>query len=239
MDDLNNSIVNQRFCEVYKQLKTLSKIKNKSHLAEQLGTYNHVINNIMQGKRNLTLEQIDSLMNLYGVNANYLFGRSDAMFLGEEGNAASDAPLKITEKIFEGRNNITLVPQKALAGYALEASNQDYLSQFSRFSIPGLEGNLIAFEISGDSMLPNITNGDLVVCEPVERGEPLKDNGVYVIVTDTVVAKRIQQIKENNSLVRLRLLSDNFPTYQPYEVELNEVNQILRVKCRLTAHGIA
>jgi phage repressor protein C with HTH and peptisase S24 domain len=236
-DKINNPIINERFCQLYKQMREIGMIKNKSRLAEKLGTYNHVINNIMKKDRNLTIEQIHKMVELFDVNVNYLFGRSEVMF-GTETDFIEEHALQITEQIVEGRNNITLVPHKAMAGYATSLNTSEYLSQFSRFSIPNLEGDLIAFEISGDSMMPNITSGDYVICEAVERGEPLKDNAVYVIVTDSVVAKRIQQVKENNDLVRLRLISDNAPTYQPYEVELDEVRQILRVKSRMTHHGI-
>ena len=132
-----------------------------------------------------------------------------------------------------------LVPERAMAGYALEHQDREFLDNLQRFSIPGLDGELLAFEINGDSMLPTITNGDVVVCEPVERGTPLRDNHVYVIVTDTVVAKRIQQVREGNEVARLRLISDNDDVYKPYDVELEEVRQILKVKCRLTSHAIA
>lgn len=238
VEKIQNPVINERFSKVYDRLKELKKVKNKSRLAELLGTYNHVINNIIKKERNLTIEQIHKLVELFDVNVNYLFGRSEVMF-GSELDELNDQSLQVTDKIVEGRNNIVLVPQKAMAGYATALGASDYMSQFVRFSVPDMEGDLIAFEISGDSMMPNITNGDYVICEAIERGEPLKDNAVYVVVTDTVVAKRIQQVKENNELVRLRLISDNAPTYQPYEVELEEVRQILRVKSRLTDHGIA
>jgi phage repressor protein C with HTH and peptisase S24 domain len=234
-----DNIVNQQFTTLFKDLQDQGKIKGKSDIARVLGTYNHVINDIIKGKRNLTLEQINNLMEAFKVNANFLFGRTNQMYLKE--GQSSDVNF-LAEKIQKGRNNITLVPERAMAGYALaqsENNSSNYLQEqsFPRFAIPGFEGQLIAFEISGDSMLPNITSGDLVICEPVERGVPLKDNAVYVIVTDIVVAKRIQQVKENNRTVRLRLISDN-KNYPPYEVEADEIRQILQVKCRVTAHGI-
>jgi phage repressor protein C with HTH and peptisase S24 domain len=84
-------------------------------------------------------------------------------------------------------------------------------------------------------MYPTITNGDVVVCEPLERGDPLRDNNVYVVVTDVVVAKRVQQLKEGN---QIRLISDNGNVYKPYEVDLEDIRQVLRVKCRLTTYAI-
>ena len=78
---------------------------------------------------------------------------------------------------------------------------------------------------------------DTVVCEALERGEPIRDNQIYVIVTDVVVAKRVQQVKEGQQLRGFNLLSDNV-FFKPYTVATEEVRQMLRVKCRLTAHAI-
>jgi hypothetical protein len=54
------------------------------------------------------------------------------------------------------------------------------------------------------------------------------------------VAKRIQQIRgEGDAPNQLRLISDNGAVYKPYEVDPEDIRQILRVKCRLTSHAIS
>ena len=238
MADFSNNIVNQRFRLVYQELEKLNLIKGKSDIAAQLGTYNHVINSILKAQRNITVEQLNKLFEIFHVNANYLFGLSEEIFM--EGFGHTDFQVRsINEKKMSGRRNITLVPDKAIAGYATQHQDAEYLESLQKFSIPGLDGDLVAFEISGDSMMPNITNGDVVVCEPVERGEPLRDNHIYVVVTDVVVAKRIQQIREGSHIISLNLISDNGSVFKPYQVDVEEVQQILRVKCRLTTHAIA
>lgn len=235
MADFSDNIVNQRFREVFSVLEDHNLIKGKSDIAKQLGTYNHVINSILKGQRNITVDQLNKLFDIYQINANYLFGNSDEMFLS--GNVPNAIPThSLRERSIGGRMNITLVPARAMAGYAMEHQESDFLQNLQKFSIPGMTGDLLAFEISGDSMMPTITSGDIVVCEPVERGEPLRDNHVYVIVSDVVVAKRIQQVKDAN---QLRLISDNGAVYKPYEIEMEEVRQILKVKCRLTNYAIA
>jgi Peptidase S24-like len=235
MATFSENLTNQRFRQVYDVLIKNKKIKNKQQLAQQLDTYNHVINLCLKGERNITVEQMNRLCEIHHINANFLFGKSDMIFL----NDAKVLPIHTDNDTALRRNNITLVPYKAAAGYAMNPGDWHFLDSLQKFSIPGLEGNLTAFEISGDSMLPTITNGDVVVCEPLERGEPLRDNQVYVVVTDVVVAKRIQQVKKNGTVTHLRLISDNGDVYLPYEVSSNEVQQILRVKCRLTNHAIA
>ena len=238
MTDFSDHIVNQRFRKVYKVLEQRNLIKNKSDIAKKLGTYNHVINSILRGERNVTVEQLNKLFEIYHINANYLFGRSDQLFQNDFEHDFGLPGQSVDRLKSTGRKNITLVPERALAGYAMQHQDPDFLDSLLRFSIPGLEGELVAFEISGDSMLPTVTNGDLVVCENVERGAPLHDNQVYVVVTDAVVAKRVQQIKEGNQLKGLRLISDNSQVYQPYSLDLEEIRQILKVKCRLTSYEI-
>lgn len=239
MGSFSDNIVNQRFREVFQELEKYNLIKGKSDIAKRLGTYNHVINSILKGQRNITVDQLNKLFQIFGINANYLFGISDDMFL-EGFSTHGEIPTRsLKERSINQRSNIFLVPDRALAGYALEYSDNSYIENLQKFSIPGLEGNLFAFEISGDSMTPTITNGDLVVCETVERGMPLRDNHVYVIVTDAVVAKRIQQIRIDNQITKLRLISDNDTVYKPYEVDLEDIRQILKVKCRLTSYAIS
>jgi len=237
MANFSENIVNQRFRNVYAALENSNLIKGKSDIAKKLGTYNHVINSILKGDRNVTVGQLHKLFENYGVDANYMFGSTGDMFTGARSN---DLPTRsMTERYAGGRMNITLVPDRAVAGYALEHQDAGYLSELPKFSIPHLEGNLVAFEISGDSMYPTITNGDIVVCEPLERGGVLRDNNVYVVVTDVVVAKRIQQIREGDHAEQLRLISDNSAVYKPYEVDLADIRQVLRVKCRLTSYAIS
>ncbi len=237
MGNFSDNIVNQRFREAFSALEEKHLIKGKSDIAKQLGTYNHVINSILKGDRNITVDQLHKMFEIYGIDANYMFGFSDAIF---NPDASSLPTLSKDERFFGGRFNITLVPNRAMAGYALEHHDESYLAELPKFSIPSLEGNLLAFEINGDSMYPTITNGDMVVCEPLERGDPLRDNNVYVVVTDVVVVKRIQQIRaDNNNPEQLRLISDNSAVYKPYEVDLHDIRQILKVKCRLTSYAIS
>lgn len=239
MKKFSEHIVNQRFREVYEELEKNNLIKGKSDIAKELGTYNHVVNSILKGQRNITVDQLNRLFSLYNINANFLFGNSDTMFL-DGYSAKGEIPIRsLDERQHDGRRNIALVSQRALAGTGIDLSDKSFTESLPRFSIPNLEGELIAFEISGDSMMPTITNGDIVICEQIQRNEPLRDNHVYVIVTDIVVAKRIQQVKSGNQLVRLRLISDNDAVYKPYEVEPEDVRQILKVKCRLTNYAIA
>ena len=238
MADFTENIVNQRFRAIYGSLEKSNAIKGKSDLAAKLDTYNHVINSILKGKRNITVEQLSKLFDIYNVNANFLFGLSEQMFR-EGGLASGDMDIQPSDSMaFGSRTNITLVSEKVKAGYAIGHHEPGYLKDLPKFSLPNISGeNLVAFEIDGDSMMPTITQGDLVVCEVLERNAPIYDNHVYVVVTDVLVAKRVQQVRSGNELQEFNLISDN-KIYQPYTIPVEEVTQLLKVKCRVTSYAI-
>ena len=82
MSEFTNNVVNQRFHTIYKVLEKEGTIRGKSDIASKLGTYNHVINSILKGERNITVDHIGKLLELYNLRADYLFGISDEMFIG-------------------------------------------------------------------------------------------------------------------------------------------------------------
>ncbi len=241
MPDFTSHVVNKRFHVVYDELVRLSLIKGKSDLAQKLNTYNHVINSILKGRRNITVDQLERLFSCYHINANYIFGTSDEMFIGGAPVAAGDFDTRsFGERTHGSSVEIVLVDEKAIGGYAMEHGNPGYLRELPKFSLPDLSGrDLIAFEVSGDSMMPTITHGDLVVCTPLENDDPIYDNHVYVVVTDVVVVKRVQQIRSSAGVEALRLISDNSKVFMPYEVQGTEVRQLLKVKSRVTGYGVS
>ncbi len=238
MNKFSEHIVIQRFKNVYNFLYDNNQIRGKSDLAKKLDTYNHVINDILKGKRNVTVDQLNKLFSIFNINANYLFGLSDELFL--DGETVLKLPTRgKNEMLHLGKRNIRLIQGvRAFAGQTIDLQDAKSVESMPKFSVPGLEGNLFAIEIEGDSMSPTLTNGDLVVSELLETTDPLRNNQVYVVVTDTVVAKRVQQIKEGNELTALKLISDNDKVYKPYNVSLEEIRHILKVKCRLTTSGM-
>ena len=61
-------------------------------------------------------------------------------------------------------------------------------------SVPGYRGKTVrAFEVSGDSMQPTISQGDLVIASFTERLDLIQPKHVYVVVThDRLMVKRLR-----------------------------------------------
>lgn len=80
---MEKTIFNERFGKVYKSLLKRRKVKNKLRLGRILGTYSHIINDLIVGRRQPTIGQLTRLFKRFGINANYIFGKSNIMYIGQ------------------------------------------------------------------------------------------------------------------------------------------------------------
>ncbi|WP_373399446.1 LexA family transcriptional regulator [Algoriphagus halophilus] len=121
------------------------------------------------------------------------------------------------------KENITMVPQKASAGYLNGYSDPEYMESLPQFNLPNLSQNATyrAFELAGDSMLPLIP-GTIVIGSYVDQLKDIKSGKTYVLVTATegVVYKRVFNYLNENG--KLFLVSDN-DHYKPFEIRGEDV----------------
>ncbi len=123
---------------------------------------------------------------------------------------------------------ISLVPQKASAGYSHGYADTEYLKELPAYQLPFLEKQkeYRAFEIQGDSMLP-LPDKSIVIGEYVEDMQDLKDGEKCIIISeeDGVVFKQVfNKIAERGTL----LLKSSNVAYSPYEIKAKSVLEIWR-----------
>ncbi|TDQ19425.1 DNA-binding XRE family transcriptional regulator [Algoriphagus boseongensis] len=128
------------------------------------------------------------------------------------------------------KENITLVAQKASAGYLNGFADPEFMESLPQFHLPNLsrQATYRAFELAGDSMLP-LVPGTIVVGAYVDQLKQIKSGQTYVLVTQTegVVYKRVFNYLAENG--KLFLVSDN-DQYKPYEVRGEDVLEIWEAK---------
>lgn len=130
----------------------------------------------------------------------------------------------------DDKENITLVAQKASAGYLNGFADPEFMESLPQFHLPNLsrQATYRAFELAGDSMLP-LVPGTIVVGAYVDQLKQIKSGQTYVLVTQTegVVYKRVFNYLAENG--KLFLVSDN-DQYKPYEVRGEDVLEIWEAK---------
>ncbi len=102
--------------------------------------------------------------------------------------------------------------------------------------MPGLGSSLIAYCVEGESMLPTIRPGDIVLCT-VANDSDILENEIYTVCTEMGVwVKRIQKCLDRfGNCTHLKLISDNHTLFEPFTVAVQEIVKILKVSKKLTA----
>src|SRR5690554_819858 len=172
------------------------------------------------------------LMKHFNVNPLWLYGESEQKFLNENSATASVLP-KVVTVSEEGIENIVLVNQKAAAGYPHNIHDSGWYQQLPAFALPLPEfrnASYRGFQVEGDSMFPNIRQGEWVIGRAVASIQEISENTVYVVVLkDSVLVKSVKKLQDN----QLQLVSFN-EAYPPVTVKLNTIQEMWKVTGKIS-----
>lgn len=238
MPNTDRTILNKRFTEVFKELEKRGEVvknsrdKSKSAFARKLGTKGHIIDKWLRGERKITYEQAKALCKHFDVSEAYMFQGVGMAFPNKK-------QLPHPEQKLANVLNIPFSPNILFTNIEAFASNTvgvDLLEENQRFHIPGVFGDLVAFYINGNSMMPTIASGDMVICMPIEDNSQVRDNEVYAVVANNSVwVKRVQKCFDRfGKWTHLKLVSDNYQEFDPFLLEVSAIRKLLKVKRRLT-----
>jgi transcriptional regulator with XRE-family HTH domain len=132
----------------------------------------------------------------------------------------------------EGKDLVELVPIRASAGYLQGYSDETFIENLPRISLPFADqGKFRGFPIKGDSM-PPLESGAFVVGKFVESLTDIKDGKTYVLLTqnDGLVYKRLYNKIDEDGTIHLH--SDN-KAYQPYQVKPDEIFELWSFVCSI------
>lgn len=229
------SIVTDRFVACIERLKDRNEIKSVRQFALTVDYHPQNLNDIMKGKRDVTIELLKNATEIYKINPQYIFSGIGSMFLDDDIMQQSSSSI-----VHNSLEKIVYVPTAAHAGYTDQYNDPVFMEDLVSFSLPDYKfqhGTYRCFDIVGDSMEPSLYAGDKVVCSFVDNNNfysSVRNNLVYVIVMDgAIVVKRVRnRIKENGTI---ELLSDN-NYYQSYEVPVAEIKEIWHVEVKISPY---
>lgn len=118
---------------------------------------------------------------------------------------------------------IPLIPIDAIAGYGKGEITITENDITKRFVIPEWSDKQVDFliRISGSSMYPKYSNGDLVACRRVSDISFFQWGKIYVLDTDQ--GPMVKRLFEGSSADCLKCVSDNTEHYPPFEICKNSV----------------
>jgi transcriptional regulator with XRE-family HTH domain len=212
-------------------LKFLRKQKGitQNELADQLAVQRTMISAYEDGRSEPKLLTLQKLSDILEVGLEELL-EHDIESKGRKATLKRGINILTIATNEEDNENITMVPQKASAGYLNGFADPEYMESLPQFHLPNLSRIVTyrAFELAGDSMLPLIP-GTIVIGSYVDQLKDIKSGKTYVLVTQTegVVYKRVFNYLSENG--KLFLVSDN-DHYKPFEVKGEDVLEVWESK---------
>ncbi len=229
-----SNIVSKRFLECFVELKKTGRVRSARQFAQSLDYLPQNLTEIKKGRRDVTIELIRKAVATYDFNPHYLYTGQGQKFLTNNTQNALRILTVVTDSI--GNECIIHIPYPAQAGYACGILDQERVDEFPAYRLPGYEyGTHRSFEISGDSMEPTLSDGDIVICSYVDpqswcAGNNNRQVFVFVLENEVLVKRLALNTEQQNTI---GLISDN-KTYKEQVVSLEEVREIWRVTAVLS-----
>jgi len=197
---------------------------NAGQIAEIADINRSFVYDIMRGKsENPNLAKLDQVADVLKVERNWL--------LHGMGNVEGESPI-----IVDPSEAFISIPSVAVSasmggGTVVDKNEDGKPYHFQRdWILHGLKADpsqLRIMHVEGDSMMPTLHSGDVVLVD-MQRRSPTPP-GIFVLFDGMgLVAKRLENIP-NNDPPKVRVISDN-TFYSPYERTADEINIIGRIR---------
>ena len=215
-----------KLVEMYNYALSKGFCTNKKSFAEYVGINPSNISKIFhdsQGRylTNSTLLKINSALNNVFSQDWVLTGRG-AMLVEQSGKGAGDS---VRTGNINGGNGLPLIPIDAVAGFNGVDVQGVRLEDCSRYVVPEFAELHAEYmiRVSGSSMYPKYSNGDLLACRRVQEVTFLQWGKVYVLDSNQgAMVKRLFPC-EDSEVVECR--SDN-PNYPPFRLPKSEIRSV-------------
>ena len=247
-------LLNDRFRVVFELLEQRGVVVKNDRGGKGMGdfahrilgnrSYGHIIRAYLNedDKRVISYSQARTLCREFGISEAYMLDGTGSPFERDSSlrpapksgstNGAQKAPAELLP------GNIRFTSFEAFAGYATDSGARALEDESKFFTLPGLDADgLVAFPISGNSMEPIITDGDVVICREVSNLKNLRDNAIYAVKSNGAVwIKYVRPISDSRGrITQLKLISANHLEHDPFVEDVNERTQIFQVIRRITA----
>ena len=206
--------------EIGARLKELRK-QNKfsqQYVAENLFISQAAYSLIENSQNGIVAEHIVNLSKLYEVTTDFIL-KGDNMLI----------------RISPTQGFIPYIQQKAHAGY-VQNSQENVLGRqdFEWYRIPGYNPAIdhSLFEIEGNSMVPTVLPGDIVICQKQSNWDNILDGSLVIVwTTNSLLIKRIRTADDKDFL---KFENDNLEDADTRTFSRNDIKEIFMVRGKIS-----
>lgn len=200
-----------------KQLRKEKKFSQTS-IAQNLSITQAAYSRIENATNGIVAEHIIKLSNIFEVTTDYIL----------KGN------IKLIEVSFES-GFLPLVTSKAHAGFVKNYKERVNFDDKDWFKIPGFNPtkDQRLFEVEGQSMVPTIFPGDVLICQVQPNLNKLLNGSLILVITRTqIFAKRFEKL--NKDSIKVSNDNNDFPE-QELEIKISEIQEVLVIRGKISS----
>ncbi len=217
----NINAVTQRFIKCHNKLREMKVIKSSRQFAIELDYLPQSFSEILKERRDVTIELLRKAIELYGIDANYIFTGEGKMFTKEFSTNET-----VKKLLPETPLHIKYVPihlQKKFCNNDLEAGVFD--TELPTFSLPSIWLNhekYLCFDMTDDQMQPTVFQDDRLICHHIDLKNPketLTGGHLYAFVlSDGIYVRRFHYSTQGQKKIVLTTdsLSQTPIEWEPY-----------------------
>lgn len=167
--------------ELAKRLRELRKKKHFSQafVAEKLFISQAAYSLIENSQNCINTDHVKKLSALYDVTTDYIIKGRD--------NSVAISP---------SNGFVPFIKPNAQGGFIKNPTEQLFHEETEWFKIPGFDptSDHRLFQVEGNSMVPTVFSGDILVCQKVDNWDRILDGSIVVLLTtDSLQVKRIHR----------------------------------------------
>ncbi len=190
------------------------------------------ITNITTGTKFPGEKYISKFCVAFNINQNNLFNKLKSYHFESVEKEVVSQP-KDYKKIELNPEGIPLIPIDAVAGFALkgDASVMEY-EVTDRYLVPefSVRGVKYLIRVSGSSMYPKYSNGDILACRPITDLTFFQWGNVYVLDTDQgALVKRLYTGKDDSCIECRSDNKEHYPAFQINKTSIRTVSIVVGV----------
>lgn len=194
----------------------------QSEIAEKLGVSKAYVNALFTGKRAFGKKQAEAWVNLFGLSASWLLTGEGEMLAHE--NTTPQLLPKTSYTSGRPYYNVDFI-----GGFDLVLNDQTILPEYNIDFAPYNQDGVVWCNITGNSMQPKISHGDIIAIKEVVGWQDYLSMGeIYAVVTANNL-RTVKIIRQGKSEGTLRFIPINTAEFDEQEVPIKMITRVFEV----------